>query len=96
MYKRGRRKEAMNLTISYSDIRKNLKSYFDKTCDEHTPLLVTRKNGENVVVLSEDDYRSMEETAYLSKSPRNLERLLEAINRKESYTLQQVKDELGI
>jgi antitoxin YefM len=86
----------MNLTISYSDIRKNLKSYFDKACDEHTPLLVTRKNGENVVVISEDDYRSMEETAYLSKSPKNLERLLKAMNRKESYTLQQVKDELGI
>ena len=65
-------------------------------CVDHEPLLVTRRKGENVMLLSEDDYRSLEETAYLSRSPRNLKRLLEALNRKEGKTLDEVRKELGI
>jgi antitoxin YefM len=86
----------MKHEISYSEMRKSLKSYLDRVCVEHEPLLVTRRNGENVMLLSEDDYRSLEETAYLSRSPKNLKRLLEALNRKEGKTLDEVRKELGI
>lgn len=86
----------MRHEVSYSEMRKGLKSYFDQVCVEHRPLLVTRRKGENVMLLSEDDYRSLEETAYLSRSPRNLKRLLEALNRKEGKTLDEVRKELGI
>jgi antitoxin YefM len=86
----------MRHQISYSQMRKSLKGYLDKVCIEHTPLLVTRRKGENVMLLSEDDYRSLEETAYLSRSPKNLKRLLEALNRKEGKTLDEVRKELGI
>ena len=86
----------MRHEISYSEVRKSLKSYFEQVCIEHTPLLVTRRNGENVMILSEDDYRSLEETAYLSRSPKNLRRLLESLSRKEGKTLDEVREELGI
>lgn len=86
----------MRHEISYSHLRKGLKSYLDQVCIEHEPLLVTRRKGENVMLLSEDDYRSLEETAYLSRSPKNLKRLLEALNRKEGKTLDEVRKELGI
>ena len=86
----------MRHEISYSEARKSLKSYLDKVCSEHTPLLITRRKGENVMLLAEDDYRSLEETAYLSRSPKNLERLLEALNRKEGKTLDEVRKKLGI
>lgn len=86
----------MNYALSYSEIRKNLKAYLDQVCTEHSPLLVTRKRGENVVVISEEDYRSLEETAYLSRSPKNLKRLLEALNRKEGKSLSDVRNDLGI
>jgi antitoxin YefM len=86
----------MNLAISYSEIRQNLKREFDKVCRDHEPVLVIRKNGENVVVISEEDFRSLEETAYLCQSPRNLERLLQAMNRTGGKTLKAAKDELGI
>jgi antitoxin YefM len=86
----------MNYALSYSEIRKNLKAYLDQVCTEHLPLLVTRKRGENVVVISEEDYRSLEETAYLSRSPKNLKRLLEALNRKEGKSLSEVRNDLGI
>ncbi len=86
----------MRHEISYSEMRKSLKSYLDQVCSEHTPLLVTRRKGDNIMLLSEDDYRSLEETAYLSRSPRNLKRLLEALNRKEGKPLDEVRKELGI
>jgi antitoxin YefM len=86
----------MRHEISYSEMRKSLKSYLDQVCSEHTPLLVTRRKGDNIMLLSEDDYRSLEETAYLSRSPRNLKRLLDALNRKEGKTIDAVRKELGI
>ena len=86
----------MRCEISYSQMRKGLKGYMDKVCVEHTPLLITRRTGENVMLLSEDDYRSLEETAYLSRSPENLKRLLKALNRKEGKSLDEVRKELGI
>jgi len=86
----------MRHEISYSEMRKGLKSYLEQVCTEHTPLLITRRNGENVMILSEDDYRSLEETAYLSRSPKNLRRLLESLSRKEGKTLDEVREELGI
>ncbi len=86
----------MNLAISYSEIRTHLKKNFDRVCSDHTPLLVTRKNGENVVVISEDDFQSLQETAYLCQSPKNLSRLLEALDRKEGHSLEKVKNELRI
>lgn len=86
----------MRHEISYSEVRKSLKSYLEQVCIEHTPLLITRRNGDNVMLLSEDDYRSLEETAYLSRSPKNLRRLLESLSRKEGKTLDEVRKELGI
>jgi antitoxin YefM len=86
----------MNLAISYSDMRKHLKQNFDRVCSDHIPILVTRKNGENVVVISEDDFQSLQETSYLCQSPKNLSRILESLNREQGQSLEDVKNELGI
>ncbi len=86
----------MNFALSYSEMRKHLKKSFDRVCADHVPLLVTRKNGDNVVVISEDDFHSLQETAYLCQSPNNLSRLLEALNRKDGMSLEKVKHDLGI
>ena len=86
----------MNTTVSYTDIRKNLKSSFDKAAKEHEPILVKRRNGENIVIVSQEDYESLEETAYLLKSPENAKRLIEAIKRKNVISQDRVKDELGL
>ena len=88
--------EPMNLTISYSEMRKHLKKNLDRVCSDHMPLLVARKNGESIVVISEDDFQALQETAYLCRSPKNLSRLLEALDRKTGSSLEEVKNELGI
>jgi len=41
--------------------------------------LITRQNGKPAVVMSLDDFHSYEETAYLMASPKNAERINQAI-----------------
>lgn len=64
---------------TYTNFRQNLKSFLDKVFSDHSPLFVTRSNGEDVVVMSKSDYESMQETFYLLKSPENAARLLKGI-----------------
>jgi antitoxin YefM len=66
-------------TINYSTFRSNLASVLDKVNDDHVPVLVTRQNGKPAVILSLEDYKSFEETAYLMASPKNALRLNQAI-----------------
>ena len=51
----------------------------DRVCDDHAPVVITRKNGGAVVMLSLRDYEGLEETAYLLSSPANARRLLESV-----------------
>lgn len=65
--------------MSYSQTRANLKAAMDRVVEDHTPLLITRQNGEAVVMVSLADWRSMEETAYLLASPANAARLRQSV-----------------
>lgn len=67
-------------TITYSAFRKQLARFLDKVNDDHKPVLVTRQNGKPAIVMSLEDYQSYEETAYLMASPKNAERLNQAIS----------------
>ena len=91
----------MNDLISYSELRGHLKDHLDKVCEQHTPLLVKRRGGEDVVIVSREDYASMEETAYLLRSPANAKRLLAAVKhpkkqRKAFTSLKALRDEIGV
>lgn len=70
--------------ISYSHARSNLARTMEKVCDDHAPIIITRKNQRSVVLLSLEDYQALEETAYLLRSPKNARRLLESITELES------------
>ena len=65
--------------ISYTSARANLAKTMDRVCDDHEPLIITRSGEPSVVMISLLDYKALEETAYLLRSPRNAKRLLEAI-----------------
>ena len=66
-------------TITYSEARSKLAETMEKVCDDHAPIIITRKNSRSVVMISLDDYEALEETSYLLRSPRNARRLLESI-----------------
>jgi antitoxin YefM len=69
-----------NMTaISYTAARENLASTMDKVCDDHDPVIITRNRNRAVVMMSLEDYSSLETTAYLMRSPANARRLMEGI-----------------
>lgn len=67
------------MDTSYSHLRQNLKKIIDWTVDNHEPAYITSRQTRKAVLLSYEDYCSLEETAYLLKSPANARRLLQAI-----------------
>ncbi len=52
-------------SISVNKFRDNLKSYIEQVVTEHLPLKVTRRSGEDFVVLSADDWEREQETLYV-------------------------------
>ena len=73
----------MNI-MPYSEARSKLAKTMEKVCDDHAPVIITRKNSRSVVMMSLNDYEALEETAYLLRSPKNARRLLESIVQLES------------
>ena len=65
--------------ISYTAARSNLSKTMEKVCLDHAPVIITRKNEAPVVMMSLEDYQSMEETTYLLRSPANARHLLASI-----------------
>jgi antitoxin YefM len=66
--------------ITYTAARENLASTMDQVCSDHDPVIITRNRDQAVVMLSLEDYESLQETAYLLRSPANARRLLGSID----------------
>lgn len=65
--------------ITYSAARAKLADTMDRVCEDHEPIIITRSGQQAVVMLSLDDFKSLEETSYLLRSPKNARRLLDSI-----------------
>lgn len=65
--------------LSYSALRNNLASTLDKVNEDHVPILITRQNAKSAVIISLEDFKAYEETAYLMASPANAMRLSQSI-----------------
>ncbi len=70
-------------TISYTVARANLSKTMQQVCNDHAPIIITRKRESPVVMLSLADYQAMEETSYLLRSPANARNLFESIKELE-------------
>lgn len=89
--------------MSYSDARASLKTVMDEVCADHSPLMVTRQSADPVVILSLDDYNSINETLHLLGSANNAERLRRSIAQvragkaktKELYHNEQKENRVG-
>ncbi len=69
--------------ITYTTARAHLADTMDRVCENHEAIIITRNSEQAVVMMSLDDYKALEETAYLLRSPKNARRLLEAISELE-------------
>ena len=66
---------------SPTEARKNFFQLLDRASQDHEVITITRRDGENVVLIAESDLTGLMETAYLLRSPRNAQRLFEALER---------------
>jgi antitoxin YefM len=55
--------------LSCSQTRARLKEVMDRVVEDHTPVVITRRNAEAVVLVSLADWNSMEATAHLLSTP---------------------------
>jgi antitoxin YefM len=70
--------------ISYTAARANLAATMNRVCYDHEPLIITRNSEQAVVMMSLEDYKALEETAYLLRSTKNAQRLLASIAQLEA------------
>ena len=66
-------------TMSYSESRARYAEVLQSVVDDREEVIITRNGHESAVIVSLDDYNSLRETAYLLRSPRNAQRLLDSI-----------------
>ncbi len=62
-------------TVTYTAFRQNLAHYLDKTEQDCEEIVVSRSKGRNSILLSLDDFLSLQETAYLLSSKPNRKHL---------------------
>jgi antitoxin YefM len=67
------------LAVNYSNLRDNMKGYFDRVAEDRETLIVTRKD-ENMVIMSQSSYDSLMETLYLVSNHANYEHLMDSVS----------------
>jgi len=65
--------------MTYSDARAQLKGVMDRAIHDKQEIVVTRKKGESVVVVSLDTWNAVTETLHLLSTPKNASRLRASI-----------------
>ena len=76
-------------TLSATEARTKLYRLIDQTSSSHKPILITGKRG-NAVLVSEDDWRSIQETIYLL----NIPGMRESIRKGLATPLEECSEEL--
>jgi len=69
--------------MTYTAARENLARTIQEVVDRRDPVVITKRGDTSVVMISLDEYESLEETAHLLRSPNNARRLLESIRELE-------------
>lgn len=64
---------------TYSYTRQHFAQVMAQVNEDHSPVVVTSQRGKPVVIMSLDDYHSLEETAYLLRNPKGAQRLMDSI-----------------
>jgi len=70
----------MAVTYSYSKARESLAAVLEQVTSYNEIAIITRRNRENVAMISESEMAGLIETAHLLRSPKNAKRLLAALN----------------
>jgi antitoxin YefM len=80
----------MPYTASYAEARENLRALIDRVIDDREIITITTSDREPVAMIALTELSSLMETLHLLRSPRNRERLLEAMQQAENGEGEQV------
>ncbi len=69
----------MATETTYTALRENLASYLDSVIDDRDVVVVRRRGARDVAIIAADELAGILETAHLLRSPKNAQRLLEAL-----------------
>lgn len=69
--------------ITARELKDHFKKYTDKVTDYNDALIVTRPKNKNVVIISEKEFNSIQETNYLLSNEANRKNLMESIQQAE-------------
>lgn len=91
----------MARAVTYSYARQNLAKVLKEATDAQAPIVITRRDHEDVAVIPATELRSLEETAHLLRSPKNAQRLLGALRRAlesggEARSARELRNEIGL
>lgn len=76
------------MAITATEARKNLFPLIERVNDDRTTVEITSRHG-GAVLMSLDDYRALEETAHLLRSPANVRRLLLGLDQARAGDVQE-------
>ena len=78
----------MTIETTYSQAREQLKSLMDRAVEDREVIVVRRRAGGDVAMIAADELESLVETAHLLRSAKNAERLLTALARARSDSIE--------
>lgn len=67
------------IAVSFTEARANFGALLDRVVADRAPVAVTRQRGEGVVIISQSEWESIDETLYLLSSPANAKHLMDGI-----------------
>lgn len=65
-------------TVSVNQFREKLKTFVEQVVTNHSPLKVTRRAGEDFVVISADDWEREQETLYVLQNTSLMKQIAES------------------
>ena len=71
-------------SISVNQFRDNLKTYVEQTVNEHEPIKITRRAGEDFIVMSAEDWEREQETLHILQSSNLMKQIAESMRTHES------------
>lgn len=66
-------------SVSVNKFRDNLKSYIETVVEDHQPLKVSRRSGEDFVVISAEDWEREQETLYVLQNQELMKQIAESM-----------------
>src|SRR5260370_18388247 len=76
-----KRSKIMPVETTYSSLREKLASYLDQVTDDREVVIVLRRGARDVALIPAEELAGLLEPAHLRLSPKNLDRLLRALQR---------------